>query len=100
MRDEVGAQFDISRVSVQVIGYRTTLKQLREGIAVVTTRAGESSTDPTKSLDGADSDSHGGLDALTTASAKTALELFVGMDEGIEFIPGAWIIAKPNFEPA
>ncbi|KAK0512542.1 hypothetical protein JMJ35_004559 [Cladonia borealis] len=99
-RDEVGAQFDISRVSVQIIGYWTTLKQLREDIAVVTTSAGESSTDPTKSLDGAGPDCHGGLDALTTAPVKTALELFGGMEEGMEFKPGASIIAKLNLETA
>jgi hypothetical protein len=103
-QDDVAAQFNISRVSVQVIGYQTTLKQLREDIAAVTTGVGESNTDPTKSIDGAAStqasSQSGLLDPLTAAPAKTALELFSGMDESMEFVPGAWIIAELNLGTA
>ena len=88
-QDEISAQqFDISRVLMQVIEYRTTLKQLREDVALGAIGAGESSTDFIKPLDGAGTDNQVALDSLTAISAKTTLELFSGMDERMEFKPG------------
>ncbi|KXH24922.1 hypothetical protein CSIM01_09977 [Colletotrichum simmondsii] len=97
-QDDIGAQFNISQVVVQVIGYQTTLKQLREDIAIMTTRPAQEGSDASESNFSADSRNPSVVDPLYMTPATMAMELFRGMDEGMVFRPGAWIVAELNLE--
>lgn len=79
---------------MQVIGYHTTVKQLKRDIAMETAGIGEftgtSGTGSSQTV----SNGGTGVDHLNATPAKTALQLFEGIDESTELRPGAWFIAE------
>ncbi|OAA54559.1 hypothetical protein SPI_08805 [Niveomyces insectorum RCEF 264] len=79
-KEYVTDQFAIARVAVQVLGYDTTLKQLRDDVAV--------------SLpDGVQQADEKALDPLNATPATIAMHLFEDMDETMTLKAGAWFIA-------
>lgn len=88
--EDVAKWFNIAKVAVQIIGYKTTLKRLREDISVVSNMEtngipGQRAADQTPAI---------------TRAPKTTLELFDGMTETMVFEPGAWFVAAINLGTA
>lgn len=89
-KEDVAKQFNISKLFVQVIGYDTNVKQLREDISVVTA----SIADGKSQKDENDKE----IDPFNAAPAKTAMDLYNYLPKTKQLKAGAWFFAQIDFQ--